>query len=255
MNLQLSDIYRIFRDAVRYSPPTVPIRPCLQLQAFRVLQRDPRQNSELGTDTLGVIPTDKDSPFFYSRPWELAKFPANAVSYKYPILTAFEIANDGENVLSPGGTITRTYTLELSVLDSFQGDKGKNAPQSCDGRSINQIYFDTEVLLDSVLRYLGGIVTATTDVDPVEKVYNVAILEALKTANTINSYSVKTYPGTVLAGDNKSLRFVRVEYPARNIYGTRVQLKVKVSNCPTINFASDVLSLGTIGFEAGCQNC
>lgn len=254
MNIQITDIYRILRDAVRYSPTASPVRPCLQMQTFRVLQKDPRTFSEVGTDTLGVIPTDKANPFFYSRSWELAKFSPNSISYKYPLLAAFEIANDVDGGAF-AGQVTRTYLLELSVLDTYQGDKGKDAPQSCAGRSINQIFLDTEVLLDSVLRYLGGIVTATTNVDPTEKIYFKPFLEAAQVAGDISSFSVKTYPGTIISADNKSLRFLRVEYPAKNIYGTKVQIKVKVSNCPTVEFATDALSLGTIGFEAGCLNC
>lgn len=254
MNLQITDYYRVLRDAVRYYPVANPVRPCSQLQTFRLLQRDPRQNIEIGTDTLGVIPTDKDTPFFYSRPWELSKFDANRIRYEYPLLTAFEIANDADGAIFQGN-VNRTYTLELAVLDTFQGDKGKNAPQTCAGRPINQIFIDTELLLDSVLKYLGGIVTATTDVDPVEKVYFLPFLEYAKAQAQIASFSVRTYPGTVLAGDNKSLRFIRVEYPAKNIYGTKVQLKIKVQNCPSVDFAFDALSLGSIGFESGCNNC
>jgi hypothetical protein len=254
MNLQITDFYRIFRDAVRLSPTSSPVRPCLQLQAFRVLQKEPRTFSEVGTDTLGVIPTDKDNPFFYSRSWELSKFSPNAISYKYPLLTAFELAND-TNAGVFAGQVNRTYLLELAVLDSFQGDKSKDAPQSCAGRSINQIFLDTEVLLDSVLRYLGGIVTATTDVDPVEKIYFKPFLEAAQTAGDITSFSVKSSPETLITADNQKLRFIRVDYPAKNIFGTKVQIRIKVSNCPTIAFSTESVSLGTIGFEAGCSNC
>lgn len=256
MNLAITDYYRILKDSVRFSSPvnTPIVLDCLQLQTFRVLQRDPRTNSEVGTDTLGVIPTDSETPFFYSRSWELSGFPANQINYKYPLLSAFEIMNEADTGVF-SAQVGRTYTLELAVLDTFQGDKSNASSVNCAGRPINQIYLDTERLLDTSLRYLGGIVTATTNVDPVEKVYFKPFLEAAQTAGDISSFDVRTYPGTILAGDNKNLRFVRVEYPAKNIYGTKVQLKIRVSNCPTIDFETSAISLDKVGFESGCKIC
>ena len=254
MNLAISDYYRILKDAVRYFPASVPVRKCTQLQTFRVLQQDPRRNSEIGTDTLGAIPVDKDSPFFYSRSWELKGSTANRLSYEYPVLTAFEMSNETNGGVF-AGSFSRSYFLELAVLDSYQGDKAKDSVQSCGGRSINQIFLDTEYLLDSALRYLGGMVTATTNVDPVEKLYFLPFLEAAKTNGDITSFSVKSYPGATLGGDNQSVRFVRVEYPAKNIFGTKVQIKIKVQGCPTVDFTNEVPQITAIGFEPGCQNC
>lgn len=251
MELSIKDIYRLLRDAVKYYPSTSPIRPCRQLQTFRVLQRDPRTNAEVGTDNMGAVPTDKDSPFFYSRKWELAKFNPNKVEFDYPVLTGFEMVNEANGSLF-AGQFNRTYMLEFSVLDVFRPDRTKGGFDNCDARSINQIFLDTEVLLDSVLKYLGGAVTATTNVDPVEKVYYKPFLDLAVTAGEITSYNVIRQIGPVLSGLNQNLRFIRVEYPTKNIYGTKVQVKFRTTNCETVTFPNTALNLGVIGFEIGC---
>lgn len=250
MNLSISDFYRICRNAVIFSPPTSPVKPCLQLQAFRVLQRDPRTNSEIGTDTLGAVPTDKGMPFFWSRKWSLAKSEPGGLSYGYPLLTAFEIINETDSAIFQGKA-SRTYTIELSVLDSFRPELFKGKVTACDGRPINQIFLDTEYLLDSALKYIGGSVIATTTGDPRQKVYYKPFLDAVMPGNYTSVLDV----GQHLGGINQSLRFARVEYPVKNIFGTKVQIKFKAQSCPTIDFTTAVPDLDKIGFEAGCQDC
>ena len=254
MDIHITDIYRLCRDAVRFFPATSPVRLCSQLQAFRVLQHDPGHNAEVGTDTLGAIPVDRNSPFFYSKKWELNKFDANRLSYQYPILTAFELTNHADSSVFLGKA-NRIYLVELAVLDSYQADKGKGGAETCGGRSINQIYLNSESLLDSVLKYIGGAVVATTNVDPVQKIYYVPFLDAAVTAGDIASYSVIADFGKVVAGNNQAPRFDRVEYPAKGVYGTKVQLKIRVQNCPTFEFNTEALDLGVVGFEIGCDNC
>lgn len=244
------DFLTVCKNAVRLSAPTSPVKPCLQMQTWRLLQRDPRQNAEIGTPTLGAVATDKNSPFFYSKQWELSKFDPGKLGYQYPILTGFEIVNKPTGVFS--GTILRTYTIELAVLDVFRPDKCQSLKSSgCDGRPINQIFFDTESLLDSALRYIGGTVIATTTTDPVEKIYNI---DALKAAMP-GQYDVKFDMGAFWKSDNNDLQFTRVEYPTQNIYGTKTLIKIRVQSCPVISFLDSLSDKGVIGFESGCTNC
>lgn len=253
MELSITDIYRVLRDAVKYFPQSPdPVRVCRQLQTFRVLQRDPRTNAEVGTDTLGATPADKDSPFFYSRKWELSKFNPNALGFNYPVLTAFEMSNETVGSIFVG-QYNRTYFLEFAVLDVYRPDKTKGRFDVCEARSINQIFLDTEFLLDSAIKYLGGAVIATTSIDPVEKVYFKPFLDEAVAQGDITSFDVKFHVGPMLSGLNPNLRFVRVEYPAKSLYGTKVQIKFKTSNCETVTFNPDALDLGVIGFEVGCD--
>jgi hypothetical protein len=250
-NITISDFYRVCRNAARFFPATSPVRACLQLQAFRVLQRDPRQNAEVGTDTLGAVPTDKGSPFFWSRQWELSKYAAGKLGYSYPLLTAFEMINETTSGVFTG-KFGRTYTIELSVLDVFKPEGCKAVPaNACDGRSINQIYLDTEFLLDYALRYIGGTVVATITSDPVPKVYNKEYLQAVYPGN----HTIITDFGFIWAGQNQKLQFVRVEYPTKQIYGTKVRVAFKVESCPAISFKTDAVAPGVVGFELGCENC
>lgn len=252
MNLTISDFYRICRNAVRLFPATSPPQRCRQLQTFRVLQRDPRQNAEVGTDTFGAVPTDKDSPFFWSRKWELAQFKPDKLAYEYPAFVAFEIVNETTGDIFVGKA-SRTYTMELSVLDVFNPElcKQPSTSRPCDGRTINQIFLDTELLLDSVLKYIGGTVIATTTADPVQKVYNKAMLESLLP----NDHTVILDLGTIWKSRNPKMNFSRVEYPVKNIFGTKTRFQFVVDNCATISFNDTVGDIGTIGFEAGCSNC
>lgn len=252
MNLTISDFYRICRNAVRLFPASSPAQRCKQLQTFRVLQRDPRQNLEVGTDTLGAVPTDKDSPFFWSRKWELSKYKIDQLSYEYPVFLAFEIVNETTSDIFVGKA-SRTYTIELSVLDVYTPDlcKQPSTSRPCDGRPINQIFLDTELLLDSVLVYIGGTVIATTTSDPIPKIYNKQILQSMFP----NNHNITLDLGTIWKSRNPKMTFSRVEYPVKFLFGTKTRFQFVVDNCETITFNNTVAEIGTIGFEAGCSNC
>lgn len=251
MNLTISDFYRICKSSVRLFPATSPVNTCKQLQTFRVLQRDPRQNAEVGTETFGAVPTDKDSPFFWSRKWELNKYKIDKLSYEYPAFVAFEIVNETNGDIFTGKA-SRTYTVELSVLDVFKPESCKTfTSNQCEGRTINQIFLDTELLLDSALGYIGGTVIATTTADPVQKIYNKQILQSLYP----NDHNIVIDLGTIWKSRNQKMIFSRVEYAVKNIYGTKTRFVFVADNCQSITFNNSIEDLGTIGFEAGCTNC
>lgn len=253
MNLTIVDFYRICRNATRLYPASVPVKTCQQLQAWRVLQRDPRLMHEIGTDTLGAVPTDKNTPFFWSRQWEDRKFDPGALGYAYPLMTAFEIVNETTGEVF-GGNFGRTYTVELAVLDVFKPEACKNPNASpCDGRPINQIFLDTEVMLDSVLQYIGGTVLATWPGQTTPAVSNKVLLDALYPGQ----YNVTVHLGNVWQSNanNKRMVFSRVEFPAKQIFGTKTRLSFIATKCPIVNFNTSVVDPGLIGFEAGCTNC
>ncbi len=253
MNLTIVDFYRICRNAARFYPASVPVKQCAQLQTWRVLQRDPRLMHEIGTDTLGAVPTDKNTPFFWSRQWEDSKFDPGALKYAYPLLTGFEIVNQTSGEVF-GGNFGRTYTVELAVLDVFKPDACKNpGVNACDGRPINQIFLDTEVMLDSVLQYIGGTVLATWPGQPTAMVSNKAFLETLYPGQ----YQVEAYLGHIWQShtDNKRMVFSRVEFIGKQIFGTKTRLSFIATKCPIVTFNTDVVDPGLIGFEAGCTNC
>lgn len=250
MEISLLDLYRIGRNAVQLHPAQSPVRPCLQLQAFRVLQRE--RGTEVGTDNLGALPTDKDNPFFWSRKWHNNKYNPNNIEWEWPLFTMFELVSETTEAPFSGG-FGRCYTLELSVLDIFKEDCCGPGGIGCDARPINQIFLDTETLLDSVLRYFGGIVIATTTADPVPKIYYRPWLVANFLPGQINiQYELLVTLNT----NNKNVRYARVERPTQKIYGTKTQVKFCTKNCgPAINFDLTLPDFGLLSFESGCKNC
>lgn len=252
MELSLLDIYRIGRDAVRFFPAQSPPIPCLQLQAFRVLQRD--RDSELDTDTLGAVPTDKDSPFFWSRKWANTKFNPNALGYDPPFLTMFEVVNTFERPAFEKGN-RRCYALNLTVWDKYKEECTLGNHTGCESRPANQIYVDTGILLDTVLHYIGQTVIAYTSADPVEKVYYKPYLDFLKLNGDITSFDIVKDFQESLNGHNKQNRFVRVERTTSKMFGTSTQINFCTTNCPTIEYDNTLPDFGTMAWQAGCSNC
>lgn len=246
------DFLRICRDAVRLFPVVDAQRPCLQLQTFRVLSF--QRGAELGTENLGAVPTDKDTPFFWSRAWHEAKYSPNALSFNWPALTVFEIFNETKS--SPfGNGFTRAYRLEISVLDVYRSDCVDGSKTGCQARPINQIYLDTERLLDGFFAYLGKVVVASTSAKPTPAVYYEPWLKAQILAGAITDYAVKYRLDNTLATENKTVGYSRVELPAQNIFGTKTQIVLKVSECPSVEYKTSLPEFGVLPFEAGCLDC
>ncbi len=251
MNLSILDIYEIIKRAVMHYPASSPVKVCAQPQTFRVLARDPRSNAEIGTDTLGAVISDKGAPFFWSRQWDLKEKAPGNLSYGYPIVLVFEIINHVKNGMKSKST--RDYVLEIAVLDVYRPDQCNNPKiNSCAGRPINQIYLDTESILDGILNYIGNIVSATTNDDPVEKIYHQEFLNQ----NYAGQHVVKIRHGDIFSAKNQRLSMARVEYSAKNIYGTKTQIELPSLECGTVEFDFNQQYLtDAIGFEAGCKNC
>lgn len=232
--------YKMLLQAARFYPAMSPPMKCKQLQAFRVLARDPRQNVEVGTDTIGTILSDKDT-FFWSRKWELSGFNAGKISYEYPLLTAFELVNRSSYPMD--GNNTKEYDIELSVLDTYYGESLKK--NECENRSINQIYLDTEFMLTAVLRYIGGLVVASVNGGD-DAIYNIKLLESVYPGQ----FQVKNHLGSAINAANRNVSFLRVEFPAKNIYGTKAKITVKALDCCNVDFEI-VDGNDTVGVEPG----
>lgn len=252
MEISLLDLYRIGRNAVQLFPGQSPPKPCLQLQAFRVLQKE--RGGDITTTNLGVVQSDKDTPFFWSRLWHERKYLPGDLGFNFPILTMFELVNQVEKEpFTPG--FRRLYTIELSVLDVFKTDCVDGTKTGCDARPVNQIFLDTEYLLDSVLKYFGATVIATTNADATPRIYYLPWLEAQKIAGAITSFNVIYQLVVSLNTNNKGVRFSRVEYPTPKIYGTKAQIVFSTNNCETISYDTSLEDFGLLSFESGCRDC
>ena len=252
MNLSLRDIFQIGKNAVQLFPAN-PESPCLQLQAFRVLTRG-GGSTEIGTDNLGAVPTDKDNPFFWSRKWHNNGYKPGALTFDYPILTMFETF--GETVTTPFvKPFGRTYTIELAVFDTYQEDCVDGKYKGCKARTINDIYLDTGTLLDTALQYFGGMVEATVD-GGAAKMYYKPWLESSLAAGVITTYNIAGMLGNQLYSQNKAVRFSRVDrFATQKIFGTKCQIVFTTNNCETIDYNLELPDFGSVAFEAGCTNC
>lgn len=248
MNISLRDLFQIGKDAVRLFPANTE-RPCLQLQAFRVLTRGGGA-TEIGTDNLGAVPTDKDNPFFWSRKWHNNKYSPNALTFDFPILTMFETF--GETVQTPFNIpFGRQYTIELAVFDTYQDDCVNGKHTGCKARTINDIYFDTGLLLDSVLRYFGGMVEATM-ANGEKKLYYRHWLENAHARGAVSDYNISGLLLNQLSPLNKQVRFSRVDrFATQKIFGTKCQIVFQTNNCEAIEYDLELPDFGTVGFEAG----
>lgn len=252
MNLSLRDIFQIGKNAVQLFPAD-PDSPCLQLQAFRVLTRGGGA-TEIATENLGAVPTDKDNPFFWSRRWHNNKYSPNALEFDFPILTMFETFGETPTTpfVKPFG---RTYTIELAVFDKYQDDCVDGTYTGCKARTINDIYLDTGTLLDSVLQYFGGMVIAATATDSTPKLYYKPWLVSAYELGAIGPYNVTDMIGNQLFAQNKQVRFSRVDrFAANKIFGTKCQIVFTTNNCETIDYDLELPDFGTLAFEAGCRN-
>lgn len=249
MEISLLDLFAILKKCVQSYPKT-DAKPCLQPQAFRVFQKE--RGTELNAANLGAVATDKDRPFFWSRIWQNAKYSPNDIQAGWPLVTAYEIYNDKANALVRDGK--REYVVELAVLDTYKETDCAAGNVSCSGRPINQIFLDTEIILDTVLQYLGELVLATTSTDATAKLYSKSILELMLANGTIESYNEVYDIGAKLQASNKDMRFSRVERHAQSIYGTKCQIRFQTKKCITAlwTLPDDIQA---VGHEAGCVTC
>ena len=251
MNLQFQDFISICRDAVIHHAPVAPFDRCSQLQTFRHLQLE--RGAEISTPNLGAIPSDARGAYFWSRKWHNAKYNPNSIAFEYPLLTTFEIYADISDMFGDG-TNKSVRTIEISVLDAFSENADKGAAVGCAARTVNQIYFSTEDLLNQVLRYLGSVVFITSD----DFTGTIPYLQQWLSLDRVPTNANVVYDlGNTISNANQSLRFQRVEFPTRRVYGTKTQITLPTWNCPPpIAFDNTTLvDFGVMGNEAGLKAC
>jgi len=250
-DLTIESLYGILRDAAKYSPIDSDGRTCNQLQAFRVLQTE--RGGELSTPNMGATYADRNTVYFFSRSWDRAKQNPNNITAEFPALTAFEL-NSQLPKSAFDNQAKQIHTVEIAVMDVYKSDC-QEKPESCESRSINQIFADTETLLLSSLQYLAGAVVAYTSANETPLIYNLFYLEYLKETGRIEWYNVNTEIGTRLASDNKGMTISKVEMPAQNLYGTRAVFNYAVTRCLTETYSKSYPQFDAVPQEVGCVDC
>lgn len=249
MKPSLTDFFTVLKQAVMFSPKTE--MKCKQLQALRVSPRE--YGMELASENIGATICDKDKPFFWSRIWEQKKYNPNQVAWEFPLLFVSELSISTKNAML--NSAERTYVFQVTVLDKYSEDCDKGKCQGCEGRTVNEIFYDTETLLHSVVRYLATITEAETD-RGVSGFFGRDYLGWLIDRGMIGGYTPGMDWGGIMATENKNAVSYRTAIETLRVYGTAIDLTVTVKNCeePTFDF-STCPDISVIGHEAGCKDC
>ncbi len=249
MKPTLTDFFTALKQAVMFSPKAD--MKCKQLQALRVSPRE--YGMELASENIGATICDKDKPFFWSRLWEQKKYNPNQVVWEFPLLFVSELSINTKHAML--NSAERTYVFQVTVLDKYSEDCDKGKCQGCEGRTVNEIFYDTETLLHSVVRYLSTITEAETD-RGVSGFFGRDYLAWLIDRGMIGDYTPGMDWGGIMATENKNAVSYRTAIESLRVYGTAIDLTVTVKGCeePTFDF-STCPDIVVIGHESGCKDC
>ena len=146
--LTIENYYEALRDSVRFYPNYSEGLKCLQPQTFSVIE----SKSNMSMENLGRTPCDRGKPYFFSRLWKNLKYNPSAVKFQFPLVSAMEISSQVSDLFTRNGV--QCYRIELMVSDNYSENCEKGKCAGCDGRSGNEIFRDTEIILNNVLDYL-----------------------------------------------------------------------------------------------------
>lgn len=257
MSATVNDFYTALKQAVMFSPQYVQpdsgqgkVWKCRQLQTFRVMQKE--RGAELISPNLGATICDKNKAFFWSRKWHESGY-GDPITFNYPALLLTELSFAPE---TPFSKLTkRCYTYQLAVVDQQSDDCKACNCESCEKRTINEIFSDTEALLFDSLYYLSGIRGAVLQPGGEEGFWNTGYLDALKEAGTISSYAPGADWGGVLNTWNKGVTAYRISVEATKHYGTAVNFTACFQNCEATEPNFNLPDFALVAREAGCKTC
>ena len=206
-------VYRALKEAAMYSPPAS--LKCRQLQAFRVLER----GGLISTENLGATICDKDRNWFWSRVWSASKTKA-VITWEFPILLVIE---RGFTLAEPlKGKGKQCVTYNVTVLDKYTEGCEKGKCDGCEGRTVNDIYQDTEYLLFQALAYLYGMRFITIGADTYSM--HQKELEKHLSDGNITTYTEGKKWGEIMESKATQADGYRTSIEAEKLYGTSVNL-------------------------------
>lgn len=256
MSATLTDFYNALKQAVMFSPQYVApdsgngkVWKCRQLQTFRVMAKD--KGAELASANLGAVICDKGKPFFWSREWHENKYNPNNITFKYPALLLTELSFSSEQAFQQN--TKRCYTFQLAVVDQLVDDCKTCSCESCEKRTINEIYADTEALLFSATYYLSKMREARLEPSNETVWANTDYLAHLKETGDISEFHTLADFGGLLNGQNKAGSGYRLEFA--KIYGTALNITACFQNCEATEFNFNLPDFGVLAAEAGCKTC
>ena len=213
-------IYRAFKEAAMYSPAAD--LKCRQLQAFRVLER----GGLLSAENLGATICDLPKNWFWSRVWEASRVKTK-VTFEFPLLLVIERGWTASNPMQGKGKQCTTYNI--TVLDKYTEGCEKGNCSGCEGRTVNDIYQDTEYLLFQAIAYLSGMKFITVD----GETYSIHKdeLAAHIDSGAITDYTDGKGWGMIVANDTKQGEGYRTSIEAEKLFGTSINLTICNDHC------------------------
>lgn len=249
MKSSKTDFYNALKSAVMFSPDTGD--RCGRINTFRVLEQ--MGGGKLTSENFGATACDKDKPFFWSRAWHMKKY-AGAPVWEFPALVLIERSyaidqpfNDVHN---------RSYFFNISVVDKYTpANQDKTKCAGCDGRTINEIYEQTEALLFQALNFIGECIEARLP-DGQNVLLPKDLLNALKAAKQIEAWDQGTFLGALMKEKIKGVSAYKTAIYQENIFGNSIDLNIPFQSCvsPSFDF-SNASDYPVLVPGAGCQTC
>lgn len=254
MQLTLETIYEALRDSVRYYPKQR--LKCQQPQTWRVLQQSLAAEVSGTPSSFGATICDKDKPYFWSRLWVESKYNPNNIMGEFPLLYAYEEPGVRIDPFGSGGT-KYIVNLQIGVLDILSDDKEARKCVGCNARTINEIYRDTQTMLEACVNYLRGVHAYTIDGNR-QGFFNKKMVEQALAAGSIQTAEwvggVHSIADAALSV-NKEAPYFRAERQTENLYGTAITLRFIVDGCCETDWNFTEPDFGVLAHEAGCNDC
>lgn len=244
------DFLEALKQAVMFSPPSTDGK-CQQLQTFKVLENG--GGGLIRASNFGGTICDKGKPFFWSRVWHENGYNPNSIQFDFPVLMAVETNYQVDKPFAKRNT--RSYQFNISVMDKYVETKGVKGCEGCNGRTVNEIYEDTERLLFQALHFISK-VTYVTFPNGSAGHYNRDMLDAWVALGYIGSYDATTSFGNQLENKTKSASAYKAAIPAEGLYGNSITFTIETNECEeTVYNFGRLKDFGVLSHEAGCTTC
>lgn len=246
-----TDFFQALKESVMFSQS---IRPgqCGKLQAFKVLEQG--AGGLIRSENLGGTICDKGKPYFWSRRWHESSYNPNQILFDFPILCVVETGYTVDRPFDRNNR--RTYQFNISVLDKYVQTKGPDGCTGCDGRTINEIYEDTEAMLFQALSFVSRYKEAEINPSGETGFFNINLLDAWKQQGSISGYNLITAPGDLLVAKITDGNAYKAAISAEGLFGNAINLNIGFQACQTEEFTyNSIKDFGTLSHEAGCTGC
>jgi len=246
MAINKQDFYNALKNAVIFSPACSD--KCRQLQTFRVLEQG--GGAAMKAENFGATVCDKDKPFFWSRAWHNNKY-KGAPTWEFPALVVIERSYTVDRPFAAMNT--RKFEFNISVLDKFSVGTDKTVCTGCAGRTINEIYEDTEALLFQALSLIGK--TRLYEINGEISLYTPEMVQAMQDAGMIRSITESQGWGSLQAQGVKEQGGYKAAIPQENLYGNSINLVVDMKYCDETVWNFDGIENMPVMLSQACKTC